>query len=113
MRDVVLNGGRWLRVSHVRLRDAEGQRGAGEGARHLQRGSHWVIAPVCLLLALSMGTMCAQICPQSTGDGIQGNGRLRILLTAHRELVGRSVPHTGLRAPTHSQTLGVHKNRRN
>lgn len=32
-----------------------------------QRGSPRVIAPVCLLLALSMGTMCAQILPLSTG----------------------------------------------
>lgn len=32
-----------------------------------QRGSPWVIAPVCLLLVLSMGTMCAQILPLSTG----------------------------------------------
>lgn len=36
-----------------------------EGSR--RGGSQWVIAPVCLLLALSMETMCAQIWPQSVG----------------------------------------------
>lgn len=43
------------------------EKGAQLGSVTLKRGSHWVIAPVCLLLALSMRTMCAQICPQSAG----------------------------------------------
>lgn len=32
-----------------------------------QKGSHRVRAPVCLLLALSMGTMCARVGPRSAG----------------------------------------------
>lgn len=52
----------------MRLRDAEVHGGAGEGAQLSSVAPQRGVTPGhSLLLALSMGTMCAQIWPQSAG----------------------------------------------
>lgn len=63
--------------------------GGGGGGGHIRGGSRWVVASVRLLLALSMGTMCAPDLPPVCAEGFQGNGGLVV----HRELVGLALKH--------------------
>eukprot|EP00064_Thunnus_orientalis_P020800 superscaffoldBa00005930_g20948 len=63
-----------------RARGGEREKGAQLGSVALKEGSRWVIAPVCLLLALSMGTMCAQICPRFAGRTVSSGALVLVSL---------------------------------
>lgn len=86
----------------MRLRDTEGQERGHSSAVSPSKGVTLGHSPCLPLVSALNGDHVRTDMTPVCRDGIQGNGRLRIPLTAHWELVGRGVPHTGLKAPTHS-----------